>query len=264
MSHLEDHGLDTITYIADPTDPTKNVSIVHHYGKFTRESGSEKGDDDKLIHFDSYALQNVTDAKKFLYNSVSDHHKKQLNQKCSQDCSFITYWLELIHSIQSTSMERFEAIKIRIKSRQPTDYEGENIEKLCTDFYEDFTILDNSSMYDEDLNLHMLDIGMAAGGENNEDYRFPLRMIRVNLEAALLQIRHMSYVESRQYLSSRKLDAESIINKLQDSYRTLYDNGRWPPAKDSKDSKAMNHSYGRVNLAATNELRNVVNSLIQS
>ena len=38
MSHLEDHGLDTITYIADPTDPTKNVSIVHHYGKFTRES----------------------------------------------------------------------------------------------------------------------------------------------------------------------------------------------------------------------------------
>ena len=110
----------------------------------------------------------------------------------------------------------------------------------------------------------MLDIGMAAGGENNEDYKFPLRMIRVNLEAALLQIRHMSYVESRQYLSSRKLDAESIINKLQDSYRTLYDNGRWPPAKDSKDSKAMNHSYGRVNLAATNELRNVVNSLVQS
>ena len=129
-----------------------------------------------------------------------------------------------------TSMERFEAIKIRIKSRQSTDYEGENIEKLCTDFYEDFTILDNSSMYDEDLNLHMLDIGMAAGGEINEDYRFPLRMIRVNLEAALLQIRHMSYVEARQYLSSRKLDAQSIINKLQDSYRTLYDNERWPPA----------------------------------
>ena len=107
-------------------------------------------------------MQNVTDAKKFLYNSVDDHYKKQLNQKCSQDCSFVTFWLELIHSIQSTSMERFEAIKVRIKSRLPTDYEGENIEDLCSDFFRDYTTLDNSSMYDKKLNLHMLDIGMSA------------------------------------------------------------------------------------------------------
>ena len=31
-----------------------------------------------------------------------------------------------------------------------------------------------------------------------------------------------------------------------------------------KDSKAMNQSYGRVNLAATNELKNMVNALVQS
>ena len=142
-------------------------------------------------------MQNVTDAKKFLYNSVDDHYKKQLNQNCSQDCSFVTYWLELIHSIQSTSMERFEAIKERIKSRSSTDYEGENIEDLCSDFFRDYTTLDNSSMYDKKLNLHMLDIGMAAGGEHNEDYRFPLRLVRDKLEKALLNIRHMGYVEAR-------------------------------------------------------------------
>ena len=84
------------------------------------------------------------------------------------------------------------------------------------------------------------------------------------LEKALLNIRHMGYVEARAFLSSKNLDAQSIMKLLSDKYRNMFDNGRWPPAKDSKDSKAMNQSYGRVNLAATNELKNMVNTLVQS
>ena len=45
MNHLEDYGMDTITYIQDPVDGKTLISIVDHYGKFTRETGSEKGDD---------------------------------------------------------------------------------------------------------------------------------------------------------------------------------------------------------------------------
>ena len=40
-------------------------------------------------------------------------------------------------------------------------------------------------------------------------YKFPLRMLRVKLEEALLKIRHMGYVESREFLPSMKLDALS-------------------------------------------------------
>ena len=149
MNHLEDYGMDTITYIQDPVDGKTLISIVDHYGKFTRETGSEKGDDNKLVHYDSYDLKNVVDAKKFIYNSVDDHLKKQLNENCSKDCSFITYWLELIHCIQSTSLEKYEVIKSRIKSIKASDYEGENVETMCSDFYNLFTTLDNSAMYDQ-------------------------------------------------------------------------------------------------------------------
>ena len=105
MNHLEDYGMDTITFIQNLVDDETLIYIVNHYGKFTHKTGSKKRDDNKLVHYDSYDLKNVVDAKMFLYYSVDDYLKKQLNENCPQDCSFVTYWLELIHCIQSTSLE---------------------------------------------------------------------------------------------------------------------------------------------------------------
>ena len=83
LEHLIDHGLDTVTYVPDPASDgaepkdKEMLSIINYYGKFTLEDGSQLGDEIMMLHYDAYD-KNVIDAKKFLYNSVDDHLKKQL------------------------------------------------------------------------------------------------------------------------------------------------------------------------------------------
>ena len=64
LNHLENHGMDTVTYIEDPTNNTNVVSIISDHGKFTLAEGSKSGDDIQLIHFDEHDHSNCEDAKK--------------------------------------------------------------------------------------------------------------------------------------------------------------------------------------------------------
>ena len=106
------------------------------------EEGQESGEDIMKLHYDEYDLNNVQDAKDFVYNSVDDELKKQLLENCTKDCSFVTYWLELMHVLKSVSLERFEALKTLMKKRKLTDYPGQNVEKLATDYLRDYKELD--------------------------------------------------------------------------------------------------------------------------
>ena len=252
MSHLEDYGMDTITYIADPAKATQLVCIVTDHGRFNLDEGSEKGNEIKLIYFDEYDLNNMNDAKKFVYNSVDDELKKQLNENCIKDCSFIAYWLELINAIQSVSMERFDTIKKRIKERKIASYEGENIEKIVSDFMNDWRELECAGMYNHNLTLNMLNSILDAGGNGNEDFKFPLCTMKQKLESKLLKVRHLSYSDANNAMAAAKLDVQSMLKKAKDQYRIMYDNKRWPSALDAKDSKAMNKNFGRVNALVQN------------
>ncbi|KAI2514061.1 hypothetical protein MHU86_445 [Fragilaria crotonensis] len=53
------------------------------------------------------------------------------------DDSFHVVWLQLIKTIQSTSIERFEDLKAAIKARHPSQYAGENLEALAADYRKD-------------------------------------------------------------------------------------------------------------------------------
>ena len=128
--------------------------------------------------FFKYDLNNTKDAKKFLYNSFDDELKKQLNENCTKECSFVAYWLELIHAMRSVSMERFDKIRERLKKCKITDYDGENVEKLASDYLADYEELDSAAMYDHNLNLNMLNAILDAGGPKNEGFKFPLRASR--------------------------------------------------------------------------------------
>ena len=59
----------------------------------------------------------------------------------------------------------------------------------------------------------------------------------------------MTYKEAHKDLVKKELDVQSILKKVKDEYRTLYDDSKWPAASHAKDSKAMNRNYGSVNKA---------------
>jgi hypothetical protein len=59
---------------------------------------------------------------------------------------------------------------------------------LGADFRKDARLLTTTGQYDHNLTLSMLKIFLLAGGSGNEDYRFPLRSVKQDLDKALLEI----------------------------------------------------------------------------
>ena len=251
--HLIEHGLDTITYVPDPADPRKVISVVTEHGRLNLKEGIESGNQVAMLYYDTYDFANMEDSKQFLLNSVDEDLEKQLYENCKDNDSFVAYWLHLINIESSVSINRFDKIKDRLKARKISEYEGENIEKLCTDFLGDFKELHGAGMYDNNLTLTMLNKIMEAGGGSNEDFRHPLRSLKINLNKKLLKIRHMDYNSAHAAMITDELDVQSILQEAKDEYRALYDDKRWPAASHAKDSKAMNRNYGSVNAAVTTE-----------
>ena len=70
MQHLKEHGLDTITYLPDPTKKDTLVSVITDHARFTIEDGAKTANKIREDHFDRSARSNEKDATRFVTNSV--------------------------------------------------------------------------------------------------------------------------------------------------------------------------------------------------
>ena len=70
LDHLEKHGLDTITYIEDPSNPNIMVSCIEDHGKFNHKNGVNDSADIALVHWDEYCHASSREAVKFLTESI--------------------------------------------------------------------------------------------------------------------------------------------------------------------------------------------------
>ena len=262
FDHMKLHGMDTITYLEDPYDKSKLVSVVQDYGRYDLEEAIKLANKTRTNHFDKYDDANQVDARKYLMNSLDDELETELYNNCEDEDCFGAVWFNLIQIIQSSSMERYERVKDRIKNRSIKDFEGENVEKCAAAHYADYKELHSAGVYDPKLTLNILNGLMEAGGTANEDFRFPLRKIKLELESKLRAIAHKPYAEAHKDLCKSQLDAKSVLKQAKTEYRNLLDNDKWPAAAHAKDSKALNKNYGNVNAAATAE--KLVHALIQS
>ena len=209
MNHLVQYGLDTITYIQDPTKPTEVLSVVTDHALFNIKEGVVMGNN-LMKHFDKYNHENIHDAKEFLFNSIDDKFETQLYQNCKDDDSFVTFWLNLIHIVQSISIDWFSKIKDHIKGRKINDYPGQNMELIVTDFLTNWKDLHGAGMHDQNLTLTTLNTTMEAGGTNNEDFRFPLRDIKQKLKKKLLEICHLNHTNAHCAMVDADLAVQSM------------------------------------------------------
>ena len=111
MKHLVQYGLDTITYMPDPTDKetkeekAKVVSVITDHARFNLKQGVKKANEIMEKHFDAYDIANVRDAKEFLLNSIDADLETQLYENCTDEDSFCAYWFNLIHIVRSVSID---------------------------------------------------------------------------------------------------------------------------------------------------------------
>ena len=142
----------------------------------------------QLLRYNKYNKTNDLAATKFLLSSLDPALMSKIKEKTEDDDSFHVVWLQLIKTIQSTSIERFEDLKAAIKARHPSQYAGENLEALAADYRKDARELTTAGQYDHNLTLTMLKTFLLAGGAGNEDFCFPLCSTKQKLDQALLDI----------------------------------------------------------------------------
>ena len=243
FEHLVEYGMDTITYLPSPDNSQKMVSVIHHHARFSvAEAKQAEAEQAKLYDFNDQG--NIRDAKKFLLDSLDDSLEKQVYESTNRLDSFIQFWMNLMSIVESISINRFDGIKAKLKSRNIGQYPGQNIVMLCSDYLSDYTDLDNASMYDFTLTMHMLQKIMEAG---NEDFKSELRPVRKSLNTQLLKVRHLSYEDQKKMLVDAELDVKNVLKKCKEEYRILLDENKWPAASHAKDSKALNRNYGSAN-----------------
>ncbi|KAI2491147.1 hypothetical protein MHU86_23433 [Fragilaria crotonensis] len=92
----------------------------------------------------------------------------------------------------------------------------------------------------------MMKIFLLAGGNGNEDFRFPLRATKQKLEQALLDIGFKEKTAANEHMKDMELTYMDICSQAEDTYRTLYDRKEWPPARNVRDSKAPPAAFGHI------------------
>ena len=243
--HLSDCGMDTIAFLPDPENPAVMTNIVKSHSRFTIQTAKTLGEP-QLSKYDKYDKNNDRAAIKYVLSSLDPTLMSKIKEKTEDTDSFHVIWLQLIKTIQSTSIERFEDLKASIKSRHPSQYAGENIESLAADFRKDARELTTAGQYDDNLTLTMLKIFLLAGGPGNEDYRFPLRSTKQKLDQALLDIGYKEKSGAQAHMVAEKLTYQDVCRQAEDVYRTQYDRKEWPPASRAPDVRAPATTFGNV------------------
>ena len=251
--HLNNYGMDTITYLPNPQDSSMMISILTDHAKFdnTKVASMEEPQASK---YDKYDKGNIRDAKKFLMNSLDPELKKQMHESCKDTDSFIAYWMNLMTLVRPHNYRQYTVMQKNIESRKIQDYPGEDVMKLCSDFLSDYKELEGAGMYLHDLTYSMLSSLMEGGGPNNEDYRSPLRTLKDKLNAALLHVRLKSYGEQTEYMLAQRLDVHSVLNRVKQQYLAVWNEDKWPAKAHATDSKAIKQSYGSVNKTSTDAI----------
>ncbi|MHA7927707.1 MAG: hypothetical protein ACX936_21115, partial [Marinobacter sp.] len=241
--HLVDTGMDTIAYVADPIKNRTMSNCVKEHSRFTVES-VERQIANQLIDYDEYDKANDREATNFLLNHLEADLAKDIRDLMEPNEPFPVVFLRVIETVRSTSSERYEAIKARIKKRSASNYPGQDIELLAAAFRADAKELTIAGQYDHNLTMRMLDTFLAAGGEHNEDFRFSLRGIKEQLKKALLDIGYMSSADAQAHMAKEKLTYKVICETARLAYRAQLDNGRWPPARSIKDKRTPPPAFG--------------------
>lgn len=245
MNHLEEYGLDTITYIPSPVDATEMISVIDNHARFTAKE-AKAAENLQWTKYDEYDHGNIRDAKKYLLNSLDESLEQQMYENCLPEDSFISDWMNLMLLVGTISIDRFDKIKDRLKARKLQQYPGEDVTRLCTDYMADFKELDGANMYDNNLTLTMVN-SIICGG--NEEFRSELRVIKKNLNDTLLKVRHQSYDEAKKTMAEAELDVRSVLTAAKEYYREQLDNGAWPAAQHRRDNRGIGRTFGQVNQA---------------
>ena len=174
----------------------------------------------QLARYDAYDKNNDNDAANFLLNSLDKELLSELRTIQHDNDPFPVTYLHLMEIIMSASIESFEVLKNTLKACRAMDYPGQDISKLAMQFHLDAQTLENAGQYMENLTLDMVNAFLAAGGRENEDFRFGLRMMKEHLHPLLSRIMFLTPPQQAAEVARAHLSYHNVCKAATDKYRS--------------------------------------------
>jgi hypothetical protein len=213
-------GMDTITYLPDPDDASKMISVIGDYSKFNLQTTIMSSAQIRKTSFDRYDRNNDDSTRNWLLTSVDDSLKRDISERLSLFNGFASHWLQMIHLIESTSYKRFTNIKEDIERLTVHQFPGQSVKDLAGAFFTKVKELDNHGFYEHRLTLVMLDGFLKGGGSNanihTDQYRHALFQLRQNLDTALVKIGRMDSDEQNKHMATNGKTYREICSKAEE------------------------------------------------
>ena len=239
--HLQKHGLDTITYLNHPLDPTKVESVVTHYALFSSDLANTSQIAKTIeANFDSWDVKNDASAKDFLKASIDPDFYNDMYLTLDPDDGFAMTWIRIMQYMVSTSADRFTDMKAKLKVIRPQNYAGQNITTMANDYLRLAKELDNAGVYDHELTQHMVEGCLhATTADKMGRFNYTLQKLNEEVEDAIRHSKFMSRMDADAYFAKKDLHYRQVLRKINLVYRTLKDANKWEPAKLPKDRTAL-------------------------
>ena len=155
--HLTGHGLDTITYLRDPTDTSNVLSVVTCHARFRADLKTTKKSAEFFAErFDDFDLSNDEAAKLFLLDSLDSKLTLMLDRKVKDDEGFVMTWLRLVQLVVAPSLDRWDILKSKIRNANLKTYIEQNVRLLCNDYEDWAATLRAGGQYDHFLTRTMI------------------------------------------------------------------------------------------------------------
>jgi len=152
-----------VAYLRDPTKENEMKFVIDDYPRFTVETARKHGIAQSK-HYDSYDLVNKRTASTVLLGSLDATLYKTVHSALLPDNTFHVAWMLLIEELQSTSIQRFADIKLKIAAYKPSQESGQNIKVFCTKVKELCDELNKAGQYELATTLHIVENLLEADG----------------------------------------------------------------------------------------------------
>ena len=249
QEHFTSHGMDSIMYLPDP-ETNEMRSVIEYHQRFSVEKAREECEA-RSAKYDSYDVLNDTAGRKFLLDSLSSGLRQDVvdEMDSSKDPAAVV-WMIIIEQFRSTDIQLYQSKKDQLKSIKPSQYRGEDLAQMCSEMRKITDELQNANQFDYSLILNILEACLEAGGQDNEEYRYPLRALYAKACELLKDVAFCDKQETEKKLRKAKLMPKDIYSKVKAGYKAQKDRNRWPPAKTPQDTRTPPRAFANQAEAA--------------
>ena len=238
--HIRGNGMDTTLFVPSITDSTKMIFVPEEFQQVTFSHVSEKVQDLKENHWDSYDKANDAATCEFLENGLDPDLLEQLRLRQMDTDTAAETFMRIVRLVQDQSAERFNRLRDSLKALSPVKESGQDVVAYCDKARPICKQLYRAGQWEWIL---LLPIVKALASVSVAAFSSFFTTLIMKVDEQIKEVFHLDRKTAMKLMTNKSMHFEWFFDKAEDMYRSLKDNNEWGPANmptGSKNSHQLN------------------------